>query len=301
MISDLLEQFLLFLRTTRQMKENTVRSYERDLRAFLSFSNENNRFTCAEIANGFHEYLEHLHVCNRTNATISRNIASLRSFFRYLVSQNLLPSDPTEGKKYEKSTVPQEPYESILTTDEVDRLIGLTKGEDPKSYRDCAILETLYATGLKVGEFLGIRVGDLHLKEGYLTIETDGHNRYVPLYKGALTAIRNYLKYSRKYLITTGKTDVLFLNQNGLPLSRQGLCKLLKTYAQKANIQKELTPHLFRRSMAMHLMENGADLTVVQELLGHKNIWLTKKLVKNFKPKIVSDYKKYHPKSKGSS
>ena len=290
-------EFLTFLKETRQMKENTVKSYERDVKSFLSFSCCNSFETWEETGNSFPEYIEQLKRCNRSASTISRNIASLRCFFRYLKGKNLLQKDPSKGQKYERLPAQEESYEALLTTDEVDRLISLSKTEDIKGYRDCAILETLYATGLKVGDFLNLTISDLHLKEGYLTVTADGHTRYVPLYKGALTAIRNYLKHSRKYLISKPGTDVLFLNQNGLPLSRQGLWKLLKTYAQKAGISKELTPHLFRRSMAMHLVENGADLSVVQELLGHKNIELTKRYVKNFKPKIISDYTRYHPKS----
>ena len=291
-------EFLSFLTQTRQMKQNTVKSYERDLKAFLSFAYRNTEDGCQKVCDRFPEYIESLKSSNRSSATISRNIASLRCFFRYLTGKNVLKTDPSEGKKYEQHPIRQTSYEELLTTDEVDRLIGLSKTDDIKGYRDCAILETLYATGLKVGEFLSLSVSDLHLKEGYVTVTTDGHTRYVPLYKGALTAIRNYLKHSRRYLISKPGTDILFLNQNGLPLSRQGLWKLLKTYAQKAGISKELTPHLFRRSMAMHLVENGADLSVVQELLGHKNIELTKQYVKDFKPKIISDYTKYHPKSR---
>ena len=157
----------------------------------------------------------------------------------------MLQNDPSKGKKYERIPTEETSYEMLLTTDEVDRLIGLSKTEDIKGYRDCAILETLYATGLKVGEFLNLTVSDLYLKEGYITVTTDGHTRYVPLYKGALSAIRNYLKYSRKYLVAKPATDILFLNQNGLPLSRQGLWKLLKTYAQKKMILIAYRNHLF--------------------------------------------------------
>ncbi len=300
MMEQLLTDFLTFLQQSRQMKENTIKSYERDLRCFLSFVPSDDDTNCQQICDSFPQYIEYLKSCDRSASTISRNIASLRCFFRYLLSKNLLQTDPSEGKKYERNPASANSNETLLTTDEVDRLISLSKTEDIKGYRDCAILETLYATGLKVGEFLNLKISDLHLKEGYLTVNSEEHPRYVPLYKGALSAIRNYLKFSRKYLLTVKKTDVLFLNQNGLPLSRQGLWKILKTYGQKAGIQKELTPHLFRRSMAMHLVENGADLAVVQELLGHKSIELTKQYVKNFKPKIISDYARYHPKSRPS-
>ncbi len=289
--------FLNYLTDVKHMAKNTVLSYGRDVMNFLHFEQKKEKQNLTEICEDYQSYLEQLRAENRSSSTISRVIASLRCFFRYLVGQHLLTADPSRLQKYEKTVSETKRYEDLLTTDEVDRLISCARSDDIKGYRDCAILETLYATGLKVSDFLNLRLEDLHLKEGYLTVESDGHIRYVPLYKGALRAIRDYLRFSRKHLEGANKTDVVFLNQNGDPLSRQGLWKLLKSYAKKANISKEITPHLFRQSMAMHLVENGADLTIVQELLGHKNITLTKNYVRDFKPKIVSDYKKYHPKS----
>jgi len=291
------KRFYQYLRKTKNMKENTVLSYQRDLRSFFDFCRENGHTEVTAIGECFPLYLNHLEDLGRSPATRSRNIASLRSFFRYLVTKKLIPSDPTKGRKYEKDSVPSAAAETHLTTDEVDRLIACSKTDDIKGFRDCAMLETLYATGLKTGEFLNLRLQDVHLKEGYLTVETDGHTRYVPLYRGAMSAIRVYIKQSRKYLPLSRTNDYLFLNLKGEPFSRQGLWKFLRECGKKAGIQKEITPHLLRKSMALHLMENGADLTMVQELLGHKNVALTKSYVKDFKPKIVSDYQKYHPKS----
>lgn len=296
-MEQVVKNFTRFLQKKRNLKENTVLSYERDIRAFLSFAAQNGLINREDICNSFDAYMEYLHQCNRSESTISRNIASLRCLFRYMKEQGFLTSDPSKGKKYETKKEPSRQYQDLLTTDEIDRLINASKREDVKGYRDTAMLETLYATGLKASDFLNIRLGDLHLKEGYLTVKADGHTRYVPLYKGATKAIRTYLNKARKHLETSPKTDVLFLNLNGQPFSRQGLWKFLKSYAQKADIQKDLTPQLFRHSMAVHLAENGADILVVQELLGHKNIALTKQYLKNFKPKILSDYTKYHPKA----
>lgn len=291
------KRFYQYLRKTKQMKENTVLSYQRDINAFLQFCKQNGHDTLPEIGEEFTAYLTHLEKSGRSPATRSRNIASLRSFFRYLVLKKLISEDPTKGKKYEKSNGQIGKQEALLTPQEVDRLIHAAQSEDIKGFRDLAMLETLYATGLKAGEFLNLRLEDVHLKEGYLTVEENGHIRYVPLYRGALSAIRIYLKHSRNHLELSRTNNFLFLNLKGEPLSRQGLWKFLKEYGKKANIQKEITPHLIRKSMALHLMENGADFEMVQELLGHKNIALTKSYVKDFKPRIVSDYQKYHPKS----
>lgn len=294
------KNFIRFLKKQRNLKENTILSYQRDIDAFLEFARKNGQTEMQAICMEFDNYLENLHAKKRSHSTVSRNIASLRCLFRYMTANKLLEADPSKGKKYETGTESAQEYQDLLTIEEIDRLINAAKTEDVKGYRDTAMLETLYATGLKVTDFLNIRLSDLHLKEGYLTVETDGHTRYVPLYKGATKAIRAYLNQGRKYLEASPKTDVLFLNLNGQPFSRQGLWKFLKTYGQKAGIQKELTPQLFRRSMAVHLAENGADVTVLQELLGHKNIALTKQYIKGFKPKIISDYKKYHPRSQQS-
>ena len=291
------KRFYQYLKKNKQMKENTLLSYQRDLTAFLEFCRLKGTCEISLIGEEFPQYLSHLEELGRSPATRSRVIASLRSFFRYLVMKKLISEDPTAGKKYEKKSPNTLKNEALLTTEEVDRLILCSKTEDIKGYRDTAMLETLYATGLKVGEFLNLRIDDVHLKEGYLTVEEDGHIRYVPLYRGALSAIRMYLKQSRKHLILSRTNDYLFVNLKGEPLSRQGLWKFLKEYGKKANITKEITPHLIRKSMALHLMENGADIEMVQELLGHKNIALTKSYVKDFKPRIVSDYRKFHPKA----
>ncbi|MBE7019422.1 MAG: site-specific tyrosine recombinase XerD [Ruminococcaceae bacterium] len=291
------KRFYQYLKKTKQMKENTILSYQRDVNAFLNFCRQNGHHDITTISEDFAPYLAYLEEIGRSPSTRSRNIASLRSFFRYLVTKKLIPSDPTKNKKYEKAASNAPKSEVLLTTEEIDRLIICSKTEDIKGLRDCAMLETLYATGLKTSEFLKLRVDDVHLKEGYLTVEEDGHTRYVPLYRGAVSAIRIYLRQSRKYLTLAHTNDYLFLNLKGEPFSRQGLWKFLKEYGKKANISKEITPHLIRKSMALHLMENGADLEMVQELLGHKNIALTKSYVKNFRPRIVSDYRKYHPKS----
>ncbi len=296
-MEQLVKRFCQHLRKTKNMKENTVTSYQKDLGNFLDFCQKKGKTEIESLGECFSPYLTHLEELGRSASTRSRNIASLRSFFRYLMTKKLILSDPTKDRKYEKNTTVSTKSEAHLTMEEVDRLIACSKTEDIKGYRDCAMLETLYATGLKTGEFLNLRLDDVHLKEGYLTVETDGHTRYVPLYRGAISAIRSYLKQSRKHLPLSRTNDYLFLNLKGEPFSRQGLWKLLRECGQKAGIQKEITPHLIRKSMALHLMENGADLPVVQELLGHKNIALTKSYVKNFKPQIVADYQKYHPKS----
>ena len=196
---------------------------------------------------------------------------------------------------YEKKTAESEDTE-ILSTDEIDRLIDSVKSESIKGYRDEAILETLYACGLKASELINLKISDISLSGGYIYIDS-APKRYIPLYKGAIKAIKTYIAKGRKYLTSDKKNDILFLNKDGQPLTRQGLWKMLKAFGKKAKITKELTPHLIRKSMAMHLLENGADIYDVQAILGHKNINLTKSYLKNFHPSVMRAYEKAHPKA----
>jgi integrase/recombinase XerD len=290
--------FYDFLSNEKKLKLNSLNSYKRDVEAFCEYVKNINKsdITPEKMCGYFSSYMTRLKKAGRSPATLSRNIASLRGFFKFLYSRKLISADPTQNYRYEKKSGGSE-YGDLLTADEVDAVISATKTEDIKGYRDCAIVETLYACGLKVSELINIKISDLHLDNGYITISSDGETRYTPVYKGAKIAINAYLKKSRKYLITDKKNGFLFLNRNGGPLTRQGLWKLLKSYGEKANIGKELTPHLFRRSMAVHLAESGVNLDVIKDLLGHKHISLTQDYVKNFKPKIVSIYERVHPKA----
>ena len=292
----ILDNFIDYLVNNKKMKLNTVNSYKRDIQSFFSYIGD--EFVSADkLGEHFFSYIDNLKKMGRTASTVSRNIASLRSFFKYLLSENIISSEPTQKLKYEKKDTAEVEYKNLLTTDEIDRLISVTKTDDLKGYRDCAIIETLYACGLKASELLNIKISDLHFSNGYITINSGKETRYAPIYSGARKSINEYLQMSRKYLLSKNKTDLLFLNRDGMPLTRQGLWKLLKAYGKKAGINKEITPHLFRQSMAMHLVENGANINDVKELLGHKSISLTMNYIKNFKPEIVSVYEKIHPKA----
>jgi len=294
-MENIINNFFDFLQNDKKMKINTINSYKRDVCAFFDYMGD---FDLKNPENAFLGYIDNLKAIGRTASTISRNIASLRCFFKYLVSNGIILHDPTENRKYEKNSKADVEYGNLLTTDEIDRLISVTKTDDLKGYRDCAIMETLYACGLKASELLNIKTGDLHLSNGYITINEGDETRYAPIYSGARKSINEYLKLSRKYLLSGNKTDILFLNKEGKPLTRQGLWKLLKAYGKKADVKKEITPHLFRQSMAMHLVENGANISDIKDLLGHKHISLTMNYIKDFKPEIVSVYERIHPKAK---
>ncbi len=287
-------EFSSFLKDERKMKDNTVLSYLRDLNFFFSYCKDSGFTKTSLMTDAFDSYTEHLK-STKSPSTVSRNIASIRKFFRFLKDRGLIDKNPTKGVLYEKNLKDDEEFE-VLTTDEIDRLIDSVKEDSIKGYRDEAILETLYACGLKVSELIALKISDLSLNDGYITVTSD-KRRYIPIYKGAAKAIRQYIKKGRKYLTDDKKNDFLFLTKDGKAFSRQGMWKLLKTFGKKAKLKKELTPHIIRRSMAMHLLENGADIYDVQLVLGHKSVNLTKEYLRNLKPSVMNTYKKAHPKA----
>jgi integrase/recombinase XerD len=287
--------FYSFLENEKKMKANTVLSYKRDIKAYIEHINDFST-SISLIPNYFESYINMLKQDGKSESTISRNIASLRNFFKFLMSRQLICTDPTCGHKNTKISKNNILNENLLTITEINAIISAATGDNFKGYRDRAILETLYACGLKASELLNIRLSDMHLPDDYITIASDDKTRYTPLYKDAIIAINKYIKKARNKLKNIDN-DFLFLNKDGKPLTRQSLWKILKAYGKKAKIDKEITPHLFRQSMAMHLIENGAEVNDLQNLLGHKHISLTKNYVKHFKPNIISIYNKIHPKA----
>ncbi len=292
------EKFRTFLTEERKMKESTVSSYISDLKKFHDFCEKKAMLEEHDLKKTCDCYLETLKNSGKSSATISRNIASLRKFSHYLKDNGIIDKNPTKGVAYEKNLDGKDEDFCVLTLDEIDRLIEKTKSDSIKGYRDTAILEVMYACGLKVSELINLCVNDLSLNEGYITVKGDSP-RYIPIYKGAVKAVNTYIAKGRKYLVGEKKANNLFLNRNGSPLSRQGVWKILKTYGEKAGLSVTLTPHLIRRSMAVHLLENGANVYDVQAILGHKSIGLTRDYLKNFKPSVTKSYKTAHPKAKG--
>lgn len=292
----ILEEFFDFLRYVRKMKQNTFLSYRRDIGGFLEYCKEMGSTSVLKSVDFFEGYMDKLRSCGKSAATLSRNIASLRSFFRFLKDNGYTEVNPTYGVKYEKKAKNRETSD-VLTTDEIDSLIRASKGTGFKALRDQAVIETLYACGLKASELINLKLDDLFLNDKYIRVTEDGEIRYVPMYKGAVKAVRNYIHNARTSVTSDKRNTFLFLNKNAHPLTRQGLWKILKAYGKKADIEKEITPQLIRRSMAVHLMENGARLYDIKEILGHKNINQTKDYVEKFKPSVISAYEKAHPKA----
>lgn len=291
----IIERFVGFLEKDKRLSNNTLQSYKRDVDQYISYlgdmnlrSIENTNKTTV-IA-----YLLNLQKKGRATSTISRNLASIRAFYQYLSRIKVIESDPTtnlESPKIEKK-LPQ-----ILSTKEVELLLEQPKCIDLKGYRDKAMLEVLYATGIRVSELISLDMEDANLEVGFIKCNKGNRERIVPIGTMAINALKDYIEKSRHLMVQDISEQALFVNINGRRLTRQGFWKIIKQYKNQAKINKEITPHTLRHSFAAHLLENGADLRSIQEMLGHSDISSTQIYAQIAKNKIKEVYKKTHPRA----
>ncbi|MFZ5988591.1 MAG: site-specific tyrosine recombinase XerD [Bacillota bacterium] len=294
-MEELVSKFLNFLEKDKRLSLNTLQSYRRDIEQFITYLNEvkihniSNTNKTTVIA-----YLLHLQKKGRATSTISRNLASIRSFYQYLTKNEIISQDPTEeleSPKVEKK-LPQ-----ILSTKEVELLLDQPKCDDLKGYRDKAMLELLYATGIRVSELICLNVSDVNLEMGFIRCNKGTRERMIPIGSISINALNEYLTKSRNLLIQRSDEKALFVNVNGKRLTRQGFWKIIKQYKNQAKISKDITPHTLRHSFAAHLLENGADLRSIQEMLGHSDISSTQVYAQIAKNRIKEVYKKTHPRA----
>ena len=286
-------EFISYLHNIKKASENTRLSYKRDLMKMVHFFTEkgiNDAFLLTE--QDMTSYLLYLEKNSFTAATISRNIASMKAFFHYFLKEGKIASNPAESLKAPK-IIKKAP--EILTTVEVVKLLEQPSGDTPKDLRDKAMLELLYATGMRVTELITLRTTDLNLAMGYVACHDNGKERIIPFGNEAKQSLLKYLAHSRDVMVDNKEETVLFVNCSGLPMSRQGFWKLIKHYARKAGIETDITPHTLRHSFAAHLVENGADLKSVQEMLGHSDISTTQVYVKMSNSRLKEVYNKAHP------
>lgn len=292
----LINDFTEYLKTEKGASANTITSYERDLRYFSNYLNTIgvNKFENVNKTSVM-SYIYELQKKNKSSSTISRNIASLRSFFNYHNENGKLKINPL--KDFESPKVCKKPPE-ILTLNEVETLLNQPNCLTKKGIRDKAMLEVLYATGIRVTELISLKTTDIDLKLEYLRCG-DGiqKGRVIPLGSKAIAALNNYICNSRNSFLTDSKDDILFLNCRGGHMTRQGFWKIIKGYASKAGIDESITPHTLRHSFAVHLLENGADVQAVQEMLGHSDISTTLIYVKMNKNRLKDVYTKSHPRA----
>ena len=292
---DLIRAYENYLTKVKQASANTVSSYMRDIHQFDSWLGSSAECDISS-AQQVHisEYLEHLREDGRSAATVSRNLASLKNFYAWLVSSGFLEKTPVSDIHIDRGEkkIPQ-----ILTGREIELLLAQPQANDPKGCRDKAMLEIMYATGVRVSELIGLNMEDVNLDAGVIKCAGAKRYRMIPLYPAALVAVRQYLTTVRSSLVADPAENALFVNISGVRMSRQGFWKILKHYQTTAHIEKEITPHTLRHSFAVHLLENGADLNSLQELMGHCDISSTQMYTQLINQKLNKVYKKCHPKA----
>lgn len=297
-MKDTLKDFLHFLVVEKGLAKNTIISYERDLTNYIFFLQEKEQLSSLEQVERMHvlNFLKQLKMDNKSSKTQARHIASLRSFHHFLLREKVTTSDPMihiDIPKAEK-TLPK-----VLNMQEVEILLSSPKLTTPFGLRDLAMLELLYATGMRVSELITLTLNDVYLTMGFIRIFGKGSKeRIVPIGSKATAALETYINEGRPKLENRKKkNEFLFLNHHGGGLSRQGFWKILKQLATEANIQKEFSPHTLRHSFATHLLENGADLRAVQEMLGHSDISTTQIYTHVTKTRLKDVYSKFHPRA----
>ena len=289
-----LKFFFNFLENDKKLSENTLQSYKRDLKQFRKYLEENeihyNRVKEEDIKN----YISELHENGKKASSISRCIASIRSFYQFVLKNKKIKVDPTaniQSPKIEKR-VP-----SVLTAKEVELLLEQPKDLDLKGIRDKAMLEFAYATGMRVTEIISLNVEDVNLEEGYVVCKNGNKQRNIPLGTMSLKALKEYIEEARDILVKTASEPALFVNINGTRLTRQGFWKIIKFYKEQAHITKDITPHVLRHSFATHLLQNGADLKAIQTMLGHSDISSTQVYMQFQDEGLKNVYRKAHPRA----
>lgn len=293
---DLIRAYENYLIKVKQASANTVSSYLRDVRQFSDWLENNG---CSDIISAeqehIHSYIEYLQFQGKSGATLSRSLASLKNFYSYVVSSGFLEISPVPADIHIERGEKKLPQ--ILSSREVETLLAQPSCVDAKGYRDKAMLEVMYATGIRVSELIDLNVEDVNLDLGIIKCISAKKSRAIPLYPAALKALSIYLRDVRSALTIDPEEPALFVNVSGARMSRQGFWKILKQYQNKAGIDKEITPHTLRHSFAVHLLENGADLGSLQELMGHSDISSTQLYTHLINQKLKSVYDKCHPKA----
>ena len=292
---DLIHAYENYLTKVKQASANTVSSYMRDIRQYSAWLQQLEIDVADASQVNISDYLSKLQEDGRSGATISRNLASLKNFYSYLVSSGFLEKSPVPGDIHVERGVKKLPQ--ILTGKEVELLLAQPACVDAKGYRDKAMLEVMYATGIRVTELINLDIGDVNLELGVIKCADAKKSRAIPLYPAAMKALSVYINDVRDTMLASPGEQALFVNVGGSRMSRQGFWKILKHYQSAANIEKDITPHTLRHSFAVHLLENGADLGSVQELMGHSDISSTQVYAQMINNKLKSVYEKCHPKA----
>ena len=292
-MTDYIADYRTWLQEEKHASDNTLSSYLRDINQFktwlLGAGSPDLRRVKKDTIN---EYMLYLSGAGKSPATITRCTASLKSFYAYMLGRGAVKTNPAKNVAALKV---ERKCPEILTSKEVELFLEQPKCVDEKGYRDHAMLELLYATGIRVSELIGLDVGDVNLAGGFIRCRSKTRERIIPLYRTAIKALRDYITDIRPRIISGPDEQALFVNMNGQRMTRQGFWKLVKHYQAKAEITKDITPHTLRHSFAVHLLENGADLRSIQEMLGHADISSTQIYAHIIKQRLQDVYRKAHP------
>ena len=263
--------FMTYLHNVKNTSENTEMSYRRDLGKVQQFMGARGITQVQEVSSeDLSDYVKYLEDHKFAAATVSRNIASIKAFYHFMMQESMVQEDLSEQLKAPKI---EKKAPEIMSPEEVVRLLEQPSGETHKEIRDKAMLELLYATGIRVTELITLTLSDVNMQMGVILCRDRNKERIIPFGTAARDALSRYLDGTRDAMLENKASEVLFVNCSGQPMSRQGFWKLIKYYAKKAGIKADITPHTLRHSFAAHLVENGADLRSVQEMLGHSDIY----------------------------
>lgn len=288
-----IDAFITYLHNVKKTSANTEMSYRRDLKKFVVFLEGEGISDVKDIKKeDLSAYMNYMVAEDFKPATISRNVASIKALFHFLVYEGKVDEDISgvlKSPKIEKKAP------EIMTMGEVNNLLDQPNGDTPKEVRDKAMLELLYATGIRVSELITLKCEDVNLQMNYIVCHHGNKERIIPFGLKARNSLLKYIESSREALVMSNKADELFVNCSGVPMSRQGFWKLIKYYSRKAGITTDITPHTLRHSFAAHLVENGADLKSVQEMLGHSDISTTQIYANMNHNHLREVYQKAHP------
>ncbi len=288
-------KYLDYQKNSRNSSENTVMAYRRDLEKFFVFAEKNhiNSYTNLTV-DDVEKYKSYLSASGLSSNSVSRSLSALRSLIQYLISIGQAKSNPAKSVHNDKA---DKKALNILTNAEIDSLLNQPDVKEVKGLRDKAMLETLYATGIKVTELINLNLSDVNTTLSFIRVGTGENERLIPIYSICLKSIVNYIEKSRIQMVSDPNEEALFVNTSGSRMTRQGFWKILKGYAASAKIKKDITPHTLRHSFAAHLLENGADIHDIQEILGHRELASTQKYTQYLRDKMKNSYMKFHPRA----
>jgi integrase/recombinase XerD len=295
-VDDLLNNYLEYLSVERGLAKNTIDAYKRDLISFIAFLRAKKAININSVSTTtIISYLLQMQKSGKASSSISRACAAIKSFFQFLFKESIIEEDPTENIDTPKL---KHRLPKVLTVQEVEKLLSQPNMTNPLGIRDRSILELMYATGIRVSELTSLHIDDVNLEAGFLRCTGKGSKeRIIPVADITLDCLKLYISGARKELLSGKESKILFVNRQGAAISRQGVWKIIRKYSKKAGISKKITPHTLRHSFATHLLEHGADLRAVQEMLGHADISTTQIYTHLTRSKIKEIYDNTHPRA----